>query len=127
MSHNRSKDNENSSHNDSTQKKEGKRNKYKMKIITSHQIQIEGGEEPNVDEIEKEIIEGIRSGKISVNDLANNQQKITVTTKGEIPDAGRKDSISPDLYKSDHKDLSRDSSDDREKMSSSENVRKNKE
>ena len=82
MSHNRSKDNENSSHNDSTQKKEGKRNKYKMKIITSHQIQIEGGEEPNVDQIEKEIIEGIRSGKISVNDLANNQQKITVTTKG---------------------------------------------
>jgi len=28
-------------------------NKYKMKIITSHQIEIEGGEEPNVEEIEK--------------------------------------------------------------------------
>lgn len=48
-----------------------------------------------------------------------------MTTKGENHDLSeRKDSISPDLCKSDHKDLSRDSSDDREKMTSSENVRK---
>ena len=48
---------------------DGKVNKYKMKIITSHQIEIEGGsnEEPNVEEIEKEIIDGIRTGKISIN------------------------------------------------------------
>jgi hypothetical protein len=26
-------------------------NKYKMKIITSHEIEIEGGDEPNVEEI----------------------------------------------------------------------------
>jgi hypothetical protein len=35
---------------------DGKLNKYKMKIITSHQIEIEGGEEPNLEEIEKEIL-----------------------------------------------------------------------
>ena len=40
--------NNNLSQNDSYEKKE-KINKYKMKIITSHQIEVEGGvEEPNV-------------------------------------------------------------------------------
>lgn len=69
---NRSKDNC-SSNNDSYDKKDkdAKLNKYKMKIITSHQIEIEG-EQPNVEEIEKEILEGIRTGKINVKDL--NQQ-----------------------------------------------------
>ena len=45
-----------------------------MKIITSHQIQIENGgeQEPNFQEIEKQILENIRSGKINLSDLANN-------------------------------------------------------
>ena len=39
----------NVSQNDSYDRKEQKMNKYKMKIITSHQIEVQGGgEEPNV-------------------------------------------------------------------------------
>ena len=72
-----------------------------MKIITSHQIEIEGGEEPNVEQIQKEILEGIRSGRISVNDL-NNNKKFTVVTKTNPLLA--KDNNNMNLYKSDHKE-----------------------
>lgn len=48
--------------------------KYKMKIITSHQIEIEGDGEPNVEEIQRQILDGIKSGKLNINDLASNKR-----------------------------------------------------
>lgn len=45
-----------------------------MKIITSHQIEIEGDGEPNVEEIQREILDGIKSGKLNINDLASNKR-----------------------------------------------------
>jgi hypothetical protein len=51
-------------------------NKYKMKIITSHEIEIEGAADQDIKEVEKDIVEGIKSGKINMNDLGNmNVQK----------------------------------------------------
>lgn len=62
-------------------------NKYKMKIITSHEIEIEGDSETNMKDIEKDIIENIRNGKININDLSGNaiKQNITATAITESP------------------------------------------
>jgi hypothetical protein len=40
-----------------------------MKIITSHEIEIEGGGEAQ--DFEKDILDGIRTGKININDFSN--------------------------------------------------------
>lgn len=59
--------------------------KYKMKIITSHEIEIEGEEEPNVEEIQREIIQGIKTGKLNINDLASKRNN--PNTSGEATDS----------------------------------------
>lgn len=76
-----------------------------MKIITSHQIEIEGGsDEPNVQEIEKEIIEGIRTGKININELAAEKNpKVTLVSRSENEDK-EKTNHQPTMYSSDHRD-----------------------
>lgn len=43
--------------------------KYKMKITTSHEIEIEGSENMDIGEKEREIIEGLRTGKLNIHDL----------------------------------------------------------
>ena len=81
-----------------------------MKIITSHQIEIQGGEQPNVEEIQKQILEGIRTGKININDFANNNQQLSVVTKnvGEAEKkskkTGTKSENVPEMYKSDYRE-----------------------
>lgn len=59
-----------------------------MKIITSHEIEIEGGGQgENVQEFQKQIINGIKSGKININDLANNNQKTNSVHRSQPEDA----------------------------------------
>ena len=42
-----------------------------MRIITSHEIEIEGQGQQNFREVEKDILEGIRTGKLSMEELSS--------------------------------------------------------
>lgn len=51
-----------------------------MKITTSHEFEIEGTGEPQIKEIEKDIMEGIKSGRITLSEFPDKSNAFKIET-----------------------------------------------